>query len=304
MLYLELNNSDPRSAGYKKTSVMFGDSAYEVVNYLRNRPRPHYFNFFRNSVDNGGKIGVLGSLGVDYPAALNMVIEGWDEGVRLMHRGLEAMIGVNAPGINRWKHDVAGEQPDVLRALAGDPRSMLRKTFNKGSKPIIHIVVNTAMQGNATDTQTMNYGIAILGLIDYLESRGKRVELDRLGVVVDNWWGSNSKRSMQGWKVKRADEPADLSVIAFSIAHPASHRKLVWAMRADCLAVYPAGSAANITENDAKLIDAPNAFILDSVESDGHKCNTPQSALILAGERLNKAAGEELVNLAELRVEA
>lgn len=287
-------------------SCMFGDSAWEVVNFLRSPSSVAVYPSFLSRVQSGGYDWSTGALGCSYEQALRLVIEGWDEGVQLMHHGLQTLIGVNASGISRWKADVAGEQPDIYRALGGDPRDMRRRAFSQGGKPIIHIVVNTAMQAGATDVQTRNYGIAILGLIDYLESRGKRVELDRLGVVNGrNGYGtgpSTSGRSLQGWKVKSASEAPDLSVIAFSIAHPASHRKLVWAMRSHCKAVEPAGSAARITKEDAALIGAEHAFLLDSVGQDGAKCETPQSALILAGERLNKAAGEELVDISELRL--
>lgn len=287
-------------------SCMFADSVWEAVHFLRSKETsesdwPEFLKKVRdptNRVENA----MLGTLGVNYNDALRLAEQGWDEGVKLMHHGLRSMIGVNASGINRWRNDVAGEQPDIYRAIGGDPRSMRRKAFSQGGKPVIHIVVNTAMQGNASDKQTLNYGIALLGLIDYLESRGKRVELDRLGVVTRDF-GSGA-RSLQGWKVKRASESADLSAIAFAIAHPACHRKLIWAMRSFCKALRPAGSAASITRADCKLIDAEHAFMIDSVGNDGPRCKTPQDALILAGERLNKAAGEQLVNLSELRVEA
>lgn len=289
MLHLELGNR----------SCMFGDSAWEVVNFLRSPGMPPRHENFLRKVKTGGMDSFVGALGCSYEDALRLVIEGWDEGVALMHHGLQTLIGVNAAGISRWKSDVAGEQPDIYRALGGDPRSMKRRAFSQGGKPIIHMVVNTAMQAGASDKQTRNYGIAILGLIDYLESRGKRVELDRLGVVTGF---SSVTRSLQGWKVKRADETPDLSAIAFAIAHPASHRKLVWAMRSYCKSVVPAGSAARITKEDAALIGAEHAFLLDSVGNDGYRCSTPQEALILAGERLNKAAGEQLVDTDELKV--
>lgn len=295
MIYRELKGNAP-------TSVMFGDNAWEIVNFLKSGQEAIHEEFFNRIVKGSRISGRTGTFGVDFQEAARLVLEGWDEGVELMHRGLQALVNVNAPGINRWKIDIAGEQPDILRAVGGDPRSMKRRAFSQGGKPIIHIVVNTAMQGDATDTQTRNYGIAILGLIDYLESRGKRVELDRLGVVTGGGLSHLRGRSMQGWKVKRADEPADLSAIAFAIAHPASHRKLVWAMRSFCHAVIPAGSAASITREDAELIGAPTAFLLDSVGSSGRLCDTPQSALILAGKRLNKAAGEDLIDIAELSV--
>lgn len=283
-------------------SCMFGDSAWEVVQFLRNPnlKMPLSHQEFYHKVKSDSRYGITGTLGCSWEEAMRLVLEGWQEGVDLMHDGLQTLIGVNAPGINRWRNDVAGEQPDIYRTLSGDPRDMKRRNFSKGNRPIVHIVVNTAMQAMATDVQTRNYGIAILGLIDFLESRGRRVELDRLGVVT----GSFNGRSMQGWKVKTAEEPADLAAIAFALAHPASHRKLVWSMRSYCKAVVPAGGAAAITQADAELIGAGHAFLLDSVGRDGSRCNTPQEALILAGERLNKAAGEMLVDTNELKVAA
>lgn len=292
--------------------VQFCDSAWEAVQYIRSTEvapwmiesriggvivpkktgsmRPVMFN------DNDA---MLGTGGVDLPKAMKLVEEGWEEGLSLIHHGLQAILEYNAPGINRWRHDVAGEQPDIARFLGGDPRDMHRRAFFKGSKPIIHMVVNTALHGGATPRQVMNYGVGLVGLVDYLESRGKRVELDRLGVV---YGGFGDKRSMQGWKVKRAEEPLDLASVAFALAHPASHRRLVWAMRERGLGFRSHGAPASINENDAKLIGSEGAFIIDSVGTEGSHCDSPQSALLLAAKRLNKAAGEELVDLKELEV--
>lgn len=283
--------------------VQFADSGWEAVQWIRATPDAGW-----NRGHTGSNAPVqqwgsrLGTGEVDKEGAFRLVTEGWEEGVAKMHHGLHAMLNVNAPGINRWRHDVAGEQPDIYRALGGDPRAMRRRAFTKGSKPIIHIIVNTAMKAGAKDTHTMNYGIAILGLIDYLESRGKRVELDRLGVVSGDFL--DGRRSMQGWKVKRADEAPDLSAIAFAIAHPASHRRVVWAMRERGHSFRSHGAPASITPQDAERIGSGGAFILDSVGNDAHRCTTPMDALRLAAERLNKAAGEELVCMGDLTVEA
>jgi hypothetical protein len=276
-------------------TCFFADSGYEAVQWLRANPK-----FAWSGPSQGGsRVGALGTLGVNYDQALDLVEEGWHEGVALMNTGLQTLLATNAPGINRWKHDVAGEQPDIYRAIAGEPASMRRRNFSKGSKPIIHIVVNTAMQGSATDVQTANYGVALLGLIDFLESRGKRVELDRLGVVTGTSgnWGN---RSLQGWKVKRAEESPDLAAIAFAIAHPAAHRKIVWALREHGRYFRETGSAASITREDAIMIGSPDAILIDSVAGEGMRCNSPQGALRLAAERLNRAAGETLIDMEEI----
>lgn len=231
----------------------------------------------------------------DFDHALQLAKFGWHEGADRVHYGLAALLAYTGGGVSPWRYDMAGDVPDVPRYLAGVPDCMKRRTRQNGNKPIVHIMLNTALSGSADYEQIMNYGIAIAGLVDYLENHGRRVELDRVGIVSDG--GSlGGVWSMQGWKVKRAEEPLDLAATAFATAHPSSHRRLVWGMRERC-PVGGYGSPQKLKPKHAAMIDAEGAFILDSLGHDYARATTLLGALQLAAERLNAAAGETLVEI-------
>lgn len=271
-------------------SVRFGRSPTEVAEYLNSRPQ----SWARDEGARADRFAV--NAAATFPQAMKMLAEGWTEGARLVEHELHALIGTNAPGLNKTRWDVAGAEPDVARYLGGEMRCMRRRIYDHGNRPIVHLIVNTALSGVVEPEQATNYGLAIAGVVDLLERTGRRVELDRVGVVhVGN--ASNS-RSLQGWKVKHAEDPMDLAMVAFAIAHPSSHRRIVWTMRETCLLAKGYGAPAELTKQDALDIGADDdAFLLDSVGRDWDRCKDKRDALKLAVERINKQAGEELVSL-------
>jgi hypothetical protein len=57
------------------------------------------------------------------------------------------------------------------------------------------------------------------------------------------------------------------------------------------------GRPRDICEADAKLIGAEGAFLLNGVGNDTDRANTLPDAIRLAAERINKAAGETIIEL-------
>lgn len=271
-------------------TVVFADNGLpEVAEFLaRPRLRPHEYSHAESVHD-----------GLTFKDAMRVAREGWSEGAAMVHNLLTGLpFENNAQGVSHWAWDVAGEVPDVGRYASGEPAHMRRHTRRPGKERVIHIVVNTALSGFSSAQQQTNYGVGLCGLIDWLENTGRRVELDRLGVVEDS-----KLRSFQGWKVKRAADTMDLAAMAYALAHVSSHRHMVWGMRERCRNLV--WRPKRITQADVALINAEGAFIIDSVLNDGDRCNTVASACLLAAERLNHASaligGEELVDVEALR---
>jgi hypothetical protein len=268
--------------------VAFADEGlYEVAHFLE-RPRHESYRSEGSNTANS----MYGGLSFD--GALRVAQDGWHEGVGLVHELLAGLpIMENATGVANWKRDVCGSIPDVPRFLSGEPTYMLRHARQEGSSPVIHIVVNTALVAGSTANQQTNYGAGLCGLIDWLEAKGKRIELDRLGVVDDG-----RRRSFQGWKIKRAADNLDLAATVFALAHLASHRHLVWGMRERMIHLH--WRPVRVTQADAHRIGAEGALIVDSVLSDGAQCNTVAGACLLAARRLNHAAGDDICDIEEL----
>jgi hypothetical protein len=250
--------------------------------------------------DNGAKWGASSSqnnsnparqkwdLNAGYEGALKLARDGWAEGMDAMEQALQAII----PAVGhdaRWGWSVTGGSPSVSRFLRGHPKNMRnRRKKAMGSAPVLHIAVNCAASCAVSATQMANYGAAIVGLIDRLETTGKRVHLDVVNVTCVN----GGVRLAHGWNVKLASEHVDLGAVAFSLAHPASFRRLGFAMMerspADC-ETYGYGYAA-----DLHIADVPEAtegtMLVDGVNHAPDRCNDVTDALRLAIEQVNKAA--------------
>lgn len=275
---------------FKAHSVQFGDSANDVLRYLDTAKR-----YGISNTGFGHATGI--KVTTTYQEARRMVIEGWHEGVEMMHSALAAMYAPAPPALATRVYAEAGHYPDVGRFLSNDPRSMVRRKRAAGNRPVVHIVVNTALRMTVTEQQQINYGVGLAAAIDRIESSGRRVELDRVGVVTS--LKRAGYRCVQGWKIKHAEDHMDLAAMVFALAHPASHRRLIWAMRT-CNPAFgdDMGCPEEVSIQDVALIGAREDCVrIDGVLGDGHRCNTPAEALKLVVERLNRAAGETLVTL-------
>lgn len=240
-----------------KRQVWFGDSLPDVEAWLTETPRVWNKNA---SLTNGANTDW--DLNAGWEGAKRMAKTGWEEGVRKIDVAARQILPTAR--IASFSYDVAGEFPDVARFCAGDPMNMRSRRHDKAHKPVVHLVVNVCCSGSVRAQHFVDYGAAVAGLVDQLENTGRRVELDVVGVNGHNGRG----RSICGWKIKHAEDHLDLSAVAFSIAHPAAFRRLMFAMwehttaRLECLGY---GSVESVTEQDAEAVGAVGALILDGV---------------------------------------
>lgn len=223
--------------------------------------------------------------------AMRLARKGWHAGADAIQQLLTATLPTTAmaPAGKRWHMDMAGSLPDVGRYCTGSPDHMLNRRRSDGKQRIVHLIMNTALVDGATAQQQWNIFAAYCGLIDYMEARGIRVEIDRLGIV-----SQGSVVSFQGWKVKRANEPLDLASVAFSLAHISAHRHLVWAARE----LFPTHTwnpvqIRSVRRTVDKVLGYDNAIGLDGLANMSSKnatmTNDPAGAMLLVARRLNDA---------------
>ena len=230
-------------------------------------------------------------LDAGYDGATRMAKDGWSEGARDLDHRLQAIMPASGREA-RWGYSVAGSSPNVGRYLRGNPNNMrTRKRKTAGAAPVFHIVYNGSASCMITGEQMANYGTALVGLIDRLENSGRRVMLDVLYVTHAHDSGPVFRLAC-GWNVKKANEPIDLAAVAFSVAHPAAFRRLGFAMLERCpqeSETYGYGHCADILECDVPD-PTPGTMLLDGVNHEPGRCNSPEDALRLACEQLCKAA--------------
>lgn len=267
-----------------RTIVFCDNGPWEVAEFLN---RPKVGRYVYESEDTDG--------GIDLDTAKRYLRDGWQKGADELHQLLAQLpFSSNASGVSHWKMDIAGDMPDVGRYVTGEPAHMRARNRQQGNKPTVHLLCNTALMSTVSNRSQKNYWMAVCGLIDWMESRGIRVELDRVGVVE-----SRGIRSFQGWKIKRAEDALDLSALAFALGHPASHRQVVWGMRRRVRPLV--WDPHYIRQADAVLIGAENAYLLNGVVDSGDEARTLAGACLLAAKRINEAAGEPLLDMAVLR---
>ena len=267
----------------KRQIMIYGESLDEVTQWISDTPAKWTS---KDSVSTAASQGW--DLNAGMKGALAMGKEGWPEGMEMIDKALHAIVPATGREA-RWGYGFTGGSVNVGRYLTGHPKAMKnRKKKQSGSAPVLHLIVNVVASCAVTGQQMANYGAAITGLIDRLETTGKRIHLDVLMAVKAN----NDIRLSMGWNVKRASEHVDMSQVAFAIAHPANFRRIGFALMERC---------HKDSENswygysaDGKPVDVPDytdgTMIIDGVGHGPTRCNNPKDALRFAIEQLNKAA--------------
>lgn len=240
-----------------------------------------------------------------YSGALKLANDGWPEGIKqiaamahLVHTGQVATRG----------YGIAGDHPDIGRALSGDPRNMVSRGQRRAPKPVVTIAVGLSMAWSVNSRLPMNYGAALAGLIDRLESYGVRIELHAAGALQGgrSIWERHSNHQTQtsiAVCLKRPEDAMDHSAIAFAVAHPAMFRRLMFAaFEKTPESQYPGpnyGSPVTRFTTD-HFCDLPEGTTyLNGVQAAAKESETFEGAVKFLQLQLNVQA---LANIAELEV--
>lgn len=231
---------------------------------------------------------------VTLDGAINLARSGWEEGRNKIVKDLERANYIMNTGMRRAINlDVAGAYPIVPLAVAGDPNCMVNIGDTTDiAKPIVRIWLNLAVSGAFKGGAITNRGIAVLSHIDRLENEGRSVEL----TVIDTSYATdnNNKPPYTIIKIiaKRAGEPLELDKLAFILAHPASLRRIVFALYermpklVSIRGYYGKPLDPKESEIDPGVIYIP-ACNLSAREMYGTSLNTLDGALIRIGSMID-----------------
>lgn len=124
---------------------------------------------------------------------------------------------------------VSGFTPIVPEFLAGSPTNMLDETdlgFGIAQRPIIKIGIVISILCNIEASTLLNRGAAIISLIDYLESVGKRCEVYLLAKDVESIYMDCTVNTEIC--IKKASDLWAPNMQAWAITHPAFFRRIVF----------------------------------------------------------------------------
>lgn len=189
-----------------------------------------------------------------YAEAEAVMRDGWPDGAERA-RALAASLSAEATGSDATQRpaptwDVAGDDADVERFLAGDPESMI--AWQPETVPAAGRVVRVVLDGSVNCDVGAEYlrvaGVMTAAAVDVLEARGVRCEV----------WVSYSSNFRDKeiveirHRLKAAEEPLDLPRVVAGM-HPSAFRRIGFRWmetRAACPGGYGWNAEASRAEGD------------------------------------------------------
>jgi hypothetical protein len=255
----------------ERKALFFYDSLAELAKWLEDKPA----TWSSRSSEKEGR-GMSWDLAAGYPRAWEMARYGWLEGAEKAQEALRAFVPQTPAPINRT--DFYGHMPHVPRYCAGAPDNMIRHAPNPrdGMGKVLTLIVPVNATSDVRAQSMSNFGLGVAQYVNQLETEGVRVEV--IGILV-NSYGSRW-HSSHAWRIKGADQPLDLAVMAFAIGHPAMFRRIGFALleRGPMPTCPSYGCSIDATLGD--VINCPNgAVILNGMTRANTHASTPEKAL-------------------------
>jgi hypothetical protein len=161
-----------------------------------------------------------------FDEAYRLALYGWPEGAAMMRRAMPMESrGGQVVITSRPTYDVAGDYPDVGRAVTGDMFSMATPFRRSAQRVRDGVTLRYSFGGIAkVETSRMTcFGVALLSFIDELELGGTPVTLNVLHESV-----SSGPDVSFRFPLKRAGESVSLAGLAFWLAHPSAFRRIAF----------------------------------------------------------------------------
>jgi hypothetical protein len=163
-----------------------------------------------------------------FAEAVDLARHGWPQGRQLISDAL-AIVFPERAQLPERVHDVAGAYPDVPRAVAGDPMSMINlRPSSRAARPVVRVDYSRSAPSIVPAAAIINRGAALLGAVDALESAGYSVELR---LVFKNTSLAAPLAFHSAVTIKDAGAPLDIDRAAFALINPAVLRRLAFAIR-------------------------------------------------------------------------
>lgn len=120
----------------------------------------------------------------------------------------------------------SGFQPIVPLYLAGVPNNMMNSRFEQKKQKIITITKSVGYRGEVSLRQIEEESLKTLSIVQMLESKGYRVNLN-----ICNTWNANKNTITLKINIKKASEKLNISKVAFPLTHPSMLRRLIFRFR-------------------------------------------------------------------------
>lgn len=165
-------------------------------------------------------------LGCGYQNALKMLKVGWPEKVKELTNQAKVISVISARPNIEYSHEIAGDEVDVSRFLAGEPECFLEgKLTDKDSEnPVVSLYISITTTDWISAQTHARRGTAAFAIVQALESLGRAVEINlcissQSNIIITEYI-----------KIKEAHEYLNPSRLAFMLIHPAMCRRIEFRM--------------------------------------------------------------------------
>lgn len=178
-------------------------------------------------------------MGVGYDGAVKLAESGWREAADTIQSTADKVaekVGVCLAEQFETEFGVTGVSVDVGRAMSGEPECMVQPVLVERPRavPMVSVVIESGVAAGIDGDLYLQRGAAVLALLEVLR---------QLGIPAEVWLSTdNSENSIHLVPLVKSNQPIDVDELAFVLAHPAAHRRVVFAAReAEPLAKCPEG---------------------------------------------------------------
>lgn len=182
-----------------------------------------------------------------FAEALQLARQGWPAGAEQARRlvpKLSLPTVASAAPIVATYNDVTGAYVDIGAFVSGEPECMVDFAQDTRQAPVVKLVFVGCYSGACGRNTIVRRGCAIAALVDSLEARGVRCDVE-VQVNVRGTTAGDTYEHRVHVTVKRAEQALDLDALVFAAGHPAFWRHLVKAIQTIAPPLYRAAGAFN-----------------------------------------------------------
>lgn len=168
----------------------------------------------------------------DFQDAVNLIHNGWAEGIKKVDSEIEAQVlGGTGPGSHEVSYEFHGDMIDMGRHMTGQPDCFMEQQVQDHGMggPIKKIFIDGAYRWDASKANLLNYGKALIPIIDAIERQGFRAEI---------WYCASSKGANNDKmihynfvRMKAPDEFLNREKLMFICGHMSMFRRFGFAIR-------------------------------------------------------------------------
>lgn len=179
--------------------------------------------------------------GLTWEETKEMAISGWREGMLEIEKYRAKIVPIITEKVLRIRqtYSVVGYNVDVGAYLSNEPECFISREYEERNYPgkIYKLVASISFSAAISPETIIQRGAMICALIDAIEYAGHRVEVicnDAMSACSSEQCRKGQLKN-RGWleiavNVKKTNQPLEMTDLAFTLAHPAMLRRIMFSV--------------------------------------------------------------------------